>query len=546
MAHGGRAGFRTGLDAASDTVVRGLLDAAPDAILCVDADGRIAIANAQAERLFGYSEEELVGAPVELLVPPQLRDTHVRHRAAYLHDPRPRPMGAGMQLAGRRKDGSEFPAEISLSALDTAQGVLVSAAVRDVTDRLEVIAERDRLEAVAERERLELQLEQSQRLESLGQLAGGVAHDFNNLLGVILNYAAFVSEGLDAAANADTTHWDAVRADVDQIVRAAERAADLTRQLLAFARREVVRPQVLDMNEVISGVEQLLVRTLGEHVELSTLLGRDLWPVMADPGRIEQVLVNLAVNARDAMGDGGTLRIDTENVVTDETYAARHPGLAPRRYVRLRVSDTGEGMDSATRARAFEPFYTTKASGQGTGLGLATVYGIITQAGGHVHIYSEPGLGSTITALLPTTDEALAHAHAPSTSPVGRGGETVLLVEDEDPLREVTCRVLTRSGYRVLSAANGPEALEVARAAGPIDLLLTDVVMPQMAGPQLAELLVAERPGLRVVFMSGYAQPVLAAQGGLEPGVRLVEKPFSGPVLLEQVRSVLDAAPRND
>jgi len=527
----------------ADAMFRGLLEGAPDAMLCVDQDGEIVLANAQAERVFGYSRDELVGSPVDMLVPDAVRAAHPRRRADYVDDPRPRPIGVGMQLAGRRKDGSEFPAEISLSALETDRGLLVSAAVRDVTDRLEIQAEGERARAQDQGKRLELRLEQSQHLESLGQLAGGVAHDFNNLLGVILNYAAFVNEELKTAAGAGreaASHWEPVRADVDQITRAAERATTLTRQLLAFARREVVRPQVLDLNQVIGEVEQLLVTSLGDQVELSTSLGDEIWAVLVDPGKLEQVLLNLAVNARDAMLGGGTLTIETQNVVADDAYVARHPDIGAGRYVRLDVSDTGCGMDESVLARAVEPFFTTKTSGEGTGLGLATVYGIITQAGGVVEIRSESGVGTTISMLLPATDEEATPSPVAAPAVPRRGGEVVLVVEDEDPMRAVTCRVLKRNGYQVLSAANGAEALDVADSGGHIDLLLTDVVMPQMLGNELATRLTALRPDLRVVYMSGYAQPVLASNGGLDPRITLIEKPFSAQTLLERVREGLD------
>jgi PAS domain S-box-containing protein len=522
----------------------GLLEAAPDAIVGVSPDGRIALVNAQAERLFGYARDELIGQPVEILVPEQAREFHPRHRAQYFVNPRPRPMGAGMQLAARRKDGTEFPAEISLSALETQEGIVVSAAIRDVTDRLEVQAERERLKARAERERLEAQLHQSQRMESLGQLAGGVAHDFNNLLAVMLNYTTFVAEHIDAvAATSPDPRWHEVRRDLAQVLRAGDRATQLTHQLLAFGRREVVRPQVLNVNTVVAEIQQMLRRTLGEHIQMHITLAPDLWPVLADPGQLEQVLVNLAVNARDAMPDGGTLGIDTANIRIDPgtTPAATGPGAG--RYVQIRVSDTGTGIPPEIAERVFEPFFTTKPKGQGSGLGLATVYGIVTQVSGHVWVDSVPGAGSTFTAVLPATDESVD----PSGDDVTprehtSGGETVLVVEDEDALREVTRRILSRNGYEVLTAANGPEALKIVEHTGQrIDLLLTDVIMPHMLGKELAGRMRELRPGLRVLYMSGYAQPVLASQGTLDPGVILVEKPFSEPALLDQVREVLDA-----
>src|ERR1022692_4531804 len=408
----------------ADRLMAGLLETVSDAVVCVDADGRIVLVNAQTERLFGYRRDELAGQPAEILLPDAGQAGHPVHRAALLADPRPRQMGAGMELAGRRRDGSTFPVEISLSAVDTGEGILVSAAVRDVTERLELQAERDRLER---------QLQQSQRLESLGQLAGGVAHDFNNLLAVISNYAAFVRD--EIARKAPHDEWQSVRADIKQIELTAERAAGLTHQLLAFARRDVVQPRALNLNQVIERVEQLLVRTLGEHVELSTDLAAGLSPVLADPGQVEQVLLNLAVNARDAMPAGGKLIIATAGTNVDADYAASRVGLTPGRYISLKVSDTGTGMPQDVIDRAFEPFFTTKAKGDGTGLGLATVYGIITQAGGYVQIYSEPGLGTTFTILLPETSQPVQGPAPAPQAAQGGDGETVLVIEDEAAMR---------------------------------------------------------------------------------------------------------------
>ena len=517
---------------------RGLLEAAPDAVVCVDAGGRIVLVNAQTERLFGYRREELAGQPVEILVPDAIKAGHPVHRAGYVADPRPRQMGAGIELAGRRRDGSTFPAEISLSAIDTGEGILVSAAVRDVSERLELQAERERLKTQTERDRLERQLHQSQRLESLGQLAGGVAHDFNNLLAVISNYAAFVAE--EVASRTPQDEWQAVRQDIQQIERAAERAAALTHQLLAFARRDVIQPRSLNLNYVIEGIEQLLVRTLGEHVELSNDLAAGLSPVLADPGQIEQVLVNLAVNARDAMPAGGKLIIATTSTNVDADHAASRVGLPPGGYVSLKISDTGTGMPQEVIDRAFEPFFTTKAKGEGTGLGLATVYGIVSQLGGYVQIYSEPGLGTTFTILLPETSRP---AEEPSSAPSARrggSGETVLVVEDEAAMREVTRRILTRNGYQVITAVNGLNAIEVAAShPGDIDVLVTDVVMPQMLGKEAADRIRALYPAVAVLFMSGYTQGVLDTQGVLEAGVNLIEKPFTEASLLAKLHEIV-------
>jgi nitrogen-specific signal transduction histidine kinase/CheY-like chemotaxis protein len=385
-------------------------------------------------------------------------------------------------------------------------------------------------------------LAQAQRLESLGQLAGGVAHDFNNLLAVILNYAEFAAEELAAAPESEGAgRCAAAHDDLEQISRAGERAASLTRQLLAFARREVVQPQVLDLDTVVSAVEEMLRRTLGEHVELTISLAGGLHPVLADPGRLEQVLVNLAVNARDAMPGGGMLTIDTSNITVDADSIAGGSESPLGQQVRLRVSDTGTGMPPEVVAHAFEPFFTTKADDGGTGLGLATVYGILTQADGHIRIYSEPGGGTTFSITLPATTLAASPAASEVTYQRTPSGETVLVVEDEAALREVTRRILARNGYQVITAASGPEALEIVRNyQGEIHLLVTDVVMPHMLGKEVAEQILLIKPETEVLYMSGYARPVLASQGRLEPGVALVEKPFSEADLLAKAGQVLN------
>jgi len=383
-------------------------------------------------------------------------------------------------------------------------------------------------------------LRHAERMESLGQLVGGIAHDFNNLLNVIGGYSDLVAEEIAGLAAQDA-RLGSVLEDVEQICGASQRAVRLTRQLLIFARSDVVHPEVLSLNEVIAGLEELLRRTLGEHITLTTVPADGLWPVKADAGQLEQVLVNLAVNARDAMPGGGKLTIDTANVTVDEAYAEGRPGLAPGRYARLRVSDTGTGIPPEVLARVFEPFFTTKPKGKGTGLGLATFYGIITGVGGYPQIYSEPGLGTTITGLLPATSEdAAASAAAPAAAPRGRG-ETILLVEDKASLQQLTSRILTRNGYQVLAARTAAEAPGIAAEAGqPIDLLLTDVVMPEMLGNEVARRVNAVRPAVPVLYMSGYAQPVLDTHGILSGQIDLLEKPFSKATLLTRVRRAID------
>ncbi|WP_198171085.1 PAS domain S-box protein [Actinoplanes awajinensis] len=526
----------------ADARFEGLLEAAPDAIIGVTRDGTIALINAQAERLFGYQRQELVGQSVDILVPERLRGTHPHQRDSYFTEPKSRPMGAGQALTAVRKDGSEFPAEISLSALETEQGMIVSTAIRDVTDRMIAQAERERLIAQAERDASERRLQHTRRLESLGQLAGGVAHDFNNILAVITNYTELIIETLeDPAAGPEDTA--AVRTDLDQIARAAERATRLTKQLLAFGRRDITQAQVLVLNHVIGDVEPMLRRTLGEHIHLVTTRDQQLWPVYADPGQIEQILVNLAVNARDAMPGGGTLSIDTTNADIDADDMSA-TNLQPGRYVRLRVSDTGTGMPADVIERAFEPFYTTKPKGSGTGLGLATVYGIATAAGGDVHLYSESGIGTTVTVVLPAVDVpadvSATDVRVDVTASAGPATETILLVEDEDALRQVAVRILSRAGYHVLAATGGAQAIHIAQThPDRIDMMLTDVIMPKMMGNEVAARVQAIRPSLPVLYMSGYAEPVLTENGTLQDGVTIIEKPFTSRDLLCRVHGVL-------
>lgn len=491
----------------------GLLLAAPDAILVLD-DGVIVLANDRAEELFGYPRAELLGRHVRMVLTNASRAIY-DERARQVAERGPGPIGA-VTTSVRRKDGAEVPVESTSAVVDTKQGRLAISVVRDLTERAHAEQEKARLRA-------ETQVHRSQRLESLGQLAGGIAHDFNNMLGVIVNYASFVIEEAEAAE----PDVKMIASDARQVIRAGQRGTDLTHQLLAFARREVVRPQVLDLNAVIGEVEEMLRRSIGEHITLIVRPGAQLPPVTCDPGQIEQLLVNLALNARDAMPSGGNLVIDTE---------------AHDDQIRMRVSDSGRGMTPDVVEHAFEPFFTTKASGEGTGLGLATVYGIVTQADGEVSIASSPGLGTTVTVLLPAAAAAPdAPAVLPDPVPTGGHGETLLVVEDEAALRDVAGRILSGAGYRVLSAECGPEALELAAAhEGAIDLLVSDVIMPGMLGKDLAERLSEVRPDTRVLYMSGYAQPVLHTHGTLDPGVALLEKPFTANDLLTAVRRRLD------
>jgi signal transduction histidine kinase len=382
------------------------------------------------------------------------------------------------------------------------------------------------------RTRLESELRQSQRLESVGRLAGGVAHDFNNLLAAILTYGEFIAEELG------DDH--PLQEDVGEVRKAAKRAAELTRQLLVFSRRDLVQPSVLDVNDAITGLLNLLGRTLGEDITLEHVLAPDLPCVLADPGELEQILVNLAVNARDAIAGQGNITVETTEQVIDEDAAQAHADLHPGRYVRIAVTDSGSGMTPEIMGQIFEPFFTTKGPGSGTGLGLSTVYGIANRYGGFVTVYSEVGLGTTFKVYLPATDESAA---SPSTDaapePDQATGETVLVVEDEDAVRKACRRILERAGFQVVVARDGSQAL-AELADRPIDLLLTDVIMPGgMSGRDLAERLQASRPGLPVLFMSGYTADVIATRGILEPGITVVEKPFTTSDLLGKVRELL-------
>jgi two-component system, cell cycle sensor histidine kinase and response regulator CckA len=613
----------------AETRFRELLEAAPDAIIESDASGSILLVNPAAETLFRCTRDELLSLRLEDLLPdtPHPDDeffSRLRTRAA----------GDGASLVARRRDGSEFPVELSVSRAETPHGEIVTCIIRDITARLQTEAallesnlgttrilesitdaffaldrdwrytylngraeqilgrKREDLQAkniwdefpdlvgtvfeqefhrsaaeqrpaeftaydarlklwadvhvypsehglsvyfqdVTARKLLEEQSGQSQRLEALGRLAGGVAHDFNNLLTVIGGYSQMLLDGMEGK--------NPLRKDVEPIAEAAGRASALTRQLLAFSRRQLVQPKILDINRLITKMNKMLQRVIGEDIELKRILRSDLGRIKADPGQIEQVIMNLAVNARDAMPTGGTLTVLTDNVEIPEGA-----GPAPGSYVLLATTDTGSGMDEQTRTHAFEPFFTTKARGKGTGLGLATVYGIVKQAGGDILIDSEPGRGTSFRIYLPRARKASkARPAAAVRRRPRRGTETVLLVEDEPEVRKLAREMLSRLGYHVLEAGDAVQAVSVWNEFGDsVDLLITDVIMPHMSGRELAGKLAALRPSLKILYISGYTDEVIARHGVLQSDAALLEKPFTRESLGLKVRSVLDARAR--
>jgi PAS domain S-box-containing protein len=500
----------------SEKMVMALLESASQAIISIDRSGRIILANRRAEEMFGYTRAELEGARIEILLPESRRAAHGREREDYFARPRIRPMGLGIDLAGRRKDGGEFPVEVSLSYLELDEGVFGIAFVSDISQR----------------KLLEEQLMHAQKMEAIGRLAGGVAHDFNNMLTVISGYNRMILDELSPL--------DPLRGYAEEVLKAADRAGALTNQLLAFSRRQIMQPRVISVNEVVNQTEKMLRRLIGEDIQLVYALSEHTGNVKADPGHVEQAIVNLAVNARDAMPLGGRLTIETANAVLDETYTRTHMGVQPGEFVMIAVSDTGVGMDAETRRRIFEPFFTTKERGKGTGLGLATVYGIVKQTGGDIWVYSEPGQGTTFKLYFPRVVEAPSETTATEAEHPKGESETILVVEDERAVRDLTVRMLQKLGYKILAAGSGEEAIEMSTAyAGPIALLLTDMVMPNMSGRQLADILVKSRPDMKVLHLSGYTENTVVHHGAVDSGVEFLPKPFSREVLARKLREVL-------
>jgi PAS domain S-box-containing protein len=484
-----------------------------DAIVATDPHGMITDWNAGAERLFGYTATEVTGRSNLLLVPPE-------------------DMARAVRITQELQQGIEFQPYEAVRVRRDGRTVVVSVRLSHIKDKNRIVGFSVIYRDLTNTKKLEEQLRQAQKMEAVGQLAGGIAHDFNNLLTVISGYSQIVLTKLPPGEE---------REQVDQIYKAGERAARLTRQLLAFSRKQVLEPRVLDLNVVVDEAGKMLRRLIGEDIILTTVLASDLNAVKVDAGQIEQVIINLVVNARDAMPQGGQVTIETRNVDLDEGYARLHMEVRPGKYVLLAVSDTGCGMDEATKARIFEPFFTTKRLGEGTGLGLATVYGIVKQSGGHLSVYSEVGHGTSFKIYLPIvrdtvpTDESL-HGMRVSI----HGSESVLLVEDEEAVRGLSRMALQMYGYTVIEACNADDAIRIGKEhSGPIHLLATDVVMPGMSGRQLAESLRSLRK-LRVLFLSGYTDDAVVRHGVLEAEADFLQKPFTPTSLANKVRQILD------
>jgi len=504
--------------AAREAHLRSILDTLPDAMVVIDDHGIVSSFSAAAERLFGYDQTEIVGQNVKILMPSPDREAHDGYISHYLKTGERRIIGLGRVVNGRRKDGTTFPMELAVGEAMSGSERIFTGFIRDLTSR----------------HRMEAELRQSQKMEAVGQLTGGLAHDFNNLLTVITGNLEMLESRLTDPRQREL---------LSEAQAAAEDGAKLTGQLLSFGRRQPLNPELADIGVVVSSFSDLLRRTLGEAIELRTIVSGSANLARVDTSQFQNAVLNLVLNARDAMPDGGRLTIEISRSRIDFDYAQMYPEVRPGQYVLVAVTDTGAGMSAEVRQRAFEPFFTTKPTGQGTGLGLSMVYGFVKQSGGHVQIYSDLGRGTSIRLFLPAAQaEAVtaepAASSAAAAAPTGK--EAILVVEDDPRVRRVTVARLSDAGYRVIEASNGPQALEILDAHPVVDLLFTDVVMPGgMTGDQLARRVRELRPGIKVLFTSGYAEPLMAGREQAESGSWL-RKPYTAGDLARRVRELLD------
>jgi len=494
----------------SSDMLSSMIRASPMPIIGIDNNEKVCIWNPAAERVFGWSEEELLGKDYPLVPPAQLLQYENT-----LRELKVRGAISSRETTRLAKDGKIVQVRASGAAFRDKNGNVLGwvGTLEDVTEQRQL---------------------QAQKMEAVGMLAGGIAHDFNNLLGVVIGSAEFLMSGVGAEEQS--------RKYVLEILKASERATTLVHQLLAFTRQQVLAPRIIVLNETVMRIHSLLQRLIGENIQLEARLAPDLGRVKVDPGQLEQVIMNLAVNSRDAMPQGGKLTIETQNLEIDEAYVRSHKDVRPGSYVMVAVSDTGTGMDAETQSHIFEPFFTTKETGRGTGLGLATVYGIVKQSGGHIWLYSEVGRGTTFKIYFPKTEETETVETQPrSGSSESSGTETILLVEDEDSLRELGAEILQQAGYRVIQARSGEEALAlVEKGTVAIDLLMTDVIMPGVSGKGLAERLKPKFPHMRVLYVSGYTDDAISRHGVLEKGVQFLQKPYTRSALMQKIRGILD------
>jgi PAS domain S-box-containing protein len=501
---------------ASTEMATALLESAAQAIVATDRAGRIVLANRRTEELFGYSSQELLGSSVDLLIPEARRGSHAEHRHEYSRQPKVRPMGIGVDLVARRKDGTEFPVEVALSHMEISAGVFAIAFVSDISQR----------------KLLEQQLLQAQKMDAIGRLAGGVAHDFNNMLMVISGHGEMVLKEMPAP--------DPLRWHIEEMLQAANRGSAVTRQLLALTRHQPIRTQAIDLNALIANTEKMLRGLIRDGIALELMLQSALGSVQADPHQVEQALVNLVINSRDAMPTGGTITVETADVYLDDVYTRTHAGVQPGQFVMIAVSDTGVGMAADIQQRVFEPFFTTKEHSRGTGLGLATVYGMAKQAGGDIWLYSEPGKGTTFKLYLPAVTHAIPQSPDAVVPTAPRGSAMILVVDDDPSVRDVILNILAQLGYVTLAAACGQEALEIGKLHGSrIDLLLTDMEMPGMNGYQLMGALSGLLPNLKVLYVSGYTENFAVHRGIIDRNTPFLSKPFSRSSLAKAVKEAL-------